>query len=84
MNIDLLLVNPSTNYILDQEYISSRRIEDDMPNQESPPLGIGYMLAVAKNNGFNAKFINMVIKQTAIDWFFGVYRSDKDRCIGRR
>ncbi len=59
--LDLLLVNPSVDYEVDETKILTRRIEDDLPNQESPHLGIAYLLAVAKQNGLTAKFIDMVL-----------------------
>ncbi|OGN87270.1 MAG: hypothetical protein A2158_02660 [Chloroflexi bacterium RBG_13_46_14] len=51
----------------DREKIQARRIEGGTPNQESPPLGIGYLLAVAKQNGITAKFIDMVAEGMSVD-----------------
>lgn len=65
--IDLLLINPSVSYKTDQEKILARRIEEGTPNQESPPLGIAYLLAIAKQNGLNAKFIDMVTDYISVD-----------------
>ena len=65
--LDFLLINPSVSYKADQKKILARRIEDGAPNQESPPLGIAYLLAAAKQNGLNAKFIDMVADGISID-----------------
>jgi len=65
--IDFLLINPSVNYEADREKILARRIQDSTPNQESPPLGIAYLLAAAKNSGIKAKFIDMVTDLISID-----------------
>lgn len=65
--VDLLLINPSVNYEIDQEKILARRIEEGVPNQESPHLGIAYLLAIAKQNGLKAKFIDMVVDGLSIE-----------------
>ena len=65
--LDFLLINPSVSYKTDQEKILARRIAGDTPNQESPPLGIAYLLAAAKQNGLNAKFIDIVAENLSLD-----------------
>lgn len=65
--IDLLLINPSVSYKTDQEKIRARRIEGETPNQESPPLGIAYLLTVAKQDGLTAKYIDMVADGMSTD-----------------
>ena len=53
--IDLLLINPSADYRTDREKILARRIEGGVPNQESAPIGIAYLLAIAKQNGLKSR-----------------------------
>ena len=65
--VDLLLVNPSVNYIKDQKDILARRVEEDVAIQNSPSPGIAYLLSTAKHNNLNAKFIDMVTESISID-----------------
>jgi radical SAM superfamily enzyme YgiQ (UPF0313 family) len=58
--IDLLLIEPSLDFRTDQEFMLSRRIEPDLPRNETPPLGFGYMMAVAARNGLDVKFLDMI------------------------
>jgi radical SAM superfamily enzyme YgiQ (UPF0313 family) len=64
--VDILLVNPSLDVEHDQEKRIALRIDEKIPNQESPPLGIGYLLAVAKQRGFRAQFIDMAVERFSV------------------
>lgn len=46
--LDFLFVNPSLDYKLDENKKLTKRIEKEVANQESPNVGIGYLIAVAK------------------------------------
>lgn len=59
-NLDLLLISPSLDWKSEKKQRETMRIEEDIPNQESLPLNIGYIIAVAKKNGLRVKFIDMV------------------------
>lgn len=65
--LDILLINPSIDYLKDQKEILLRRVEEDVPIADSPSPGIGYLLAIAKQNHLNAKFIDMVAEKVSID-----------------
>lgn len=80
--MDLLLVNPSVDYDVDRGRISTRRIEEDIPNQESPPLGIAYLLAVAKQNGLEAKFVDMVADCISTNELLQYIGEDKPTLVG--
>lgn len=65
--IDLLLINPSFDFEGDLEKLRSLSVESEIPRQQSPHIGIGYLLAIAKCNGLRAKYIDMVAYNVSID-----------------
>ena len=65
--IDILLVNPSLDFEDDCKKRIALRIDEKIPNQESPPLSMGYLLAVAKQHGWKAKLIDMAVEQISVD-----------------
>lgn len=80
--LDLLLVNPSVNYIKDQKDILARRVEEDVAIQNSPPPGIAYLLSTAKHNNLNVKFIDMVAESISIDKLLQYINVFKPMLIG--
>ncbi len=64
--IDILLVNPSLDVERDRQKRLAMRVDKKIPNQESPPLGMGYLLAMAKRNGLRARFIDMGVAQFSV------------------
>jgi len=69
--LDLLMVNPSLDWKLDSNDKVVNRIENGIPNQETPHIGMAYLLAVAKKNGLNAKYIDMVTDSVTVDDLLG-------------
>lgn len=65
--IDILLVNPSLDVEQDRQKRLAMRIDKKIANQESPPLSMGYLLAIAKKHGFRARFIDMGVEQFSVD-----------------
>jgi len=65
--LDLLLVSPTLDFEQAQKKKIAMRIDEKIPNQESPPLGIGYLIAVAKQHGLSASFIDMGVAQFAVE-----------------
>ncbi len=66
-NVDILLVNPSLDVEQDRKKRMAMRIDKKIPNQESPPLGMGYLIAVAKQRGLSAKFIDMGVSHFIVE-----------------
>jgi len=58
--LDLLLINPSLDFGSDREKFRSLSIEDEIPRQQSPHIGMAYLLAVAKSAGLRVKYVDMV------------------------
>ncbi len=80
--MDLLLVNPSINTEVDKAYILSRRINAGVPNQESPPLGMAYLLARAKQLGLKAQFVDMAVTGMSIEDLMTIIRELKPSVVG--
>ena len=80
--VDLLLVNPSVNFEIDQEKILTRRIDKNLGNQESPPLGIAYLLAIARQNDFKTKFLDMVVDGISVEELLKYIRENKPLVVG--
>jgi len=66
-NVDILLVNPSLDVEQDRKKRLAMRVDKKIPNQESPPLGMGYLIAVAKQHGLKAKFIDMGVSHFTVE-----------------
>ena len=73
--LDLLLVNPSMDWERDRQEQIVKRLEETIPNQETPHIGIAYMLAVAKRDGIKARYLDMVMDAITVE--------DLIRCIQR-
>lgn len=80
--MDLLLINPSLDFETDLEKFKSLRVESAVPRQQAPHIGIGYMLAIAKLNGFKAKYIDMVAYEVSIDALLRYIDENKPSLIG--
>lgn len=65
--VDILLVSPTLDFEVERKKRIAMRIDEKIPNQESPPLGIGYLIAVAKRHGLNAGFMDMGAAQFAVE-----------------
>ncbi len=66
-DVDILLVNPSLDVEQDSKKRLAMRIDKKIPNQESPPLGMGYLIAVANQHGLKAKFIDMGVSHFTVE-----------------
>ena len=58
--VDILFVTPSADWETDQRNKIDARIEDGVSNQETPHIGIAYLLAAAKRDGIKAACVDMV------------------------
>jgi len=81
-NLDVLFVYPSYGNITAKEKLRPARISDDIPNQESPHIGIGYLLAVAKKSGIRAKFIDMVFDNFSVDDLIAYVKEHRPALVG--
>jgi len=81
-NIDLLLINPSLDFERDKEELRSLSVESEIPRQQSPHIGIGYLLAIAKRNALQAKYIDMVASGVSINQLLQDINENKPLLIG--
>jgi len=80
--LDLLLINPSLDWQYQKERKIVIRIEQHLPSQETPHIGIAYLLAVAKKNGCRAKYIDMVMDGFSVEELLQYVNKTKPSLIG--
>lgn len=80
--IDVLFINPSIDWKMEQNLKINARIEDSIPNQETPHIGIAYLLAKAKAEGWKAKYIDMVMDGFSVDLLLDFIIKTKPALIG--
>lgn len=80
--LDLLLIFPSLDWEFDREKKIALRINKNIPNQETPHIGMAYLLAVAKRAGLKAKYIDMVMEGFSQDRLLDYVAKTKPRLIG--
>ena len=80
--IDLLLITPSSDYKKRRRELMGRRIEEDIVVQNSPAPGIGYLIAVAKQNNAKVKYIDMIAEYTSIEQLLRYIREQKPALVG--
>ncbi len=64
--LDFLFVFPFVGNSYAQTVVPER-LSEDIPNQESPNIGVGYLAAVAKKAGYKVGFIDMVFDNFTVD-----------------
>jgi radical SAM superfamily enzyme YgiQ (UPF0313 family) len=82
--LDILLINPSLDPNRDQKYFKSLKIQDDVERQQSPYLGIAYMIAVAKEKGLNIKYHDMPSCGVTVEEVLNTIETQKPTVIGIR
>lgn len=79
---DAILVSPSLDSRGEQARMLASRVETDVPNQETPHIGVAYMLAVAKQAGYRVKFVDMVLDGYSPDDLMDLIARAKPRLVG--
>ncbi len=82
MSVDILFVNPSYNGHEERFLSVKKRIEPHIPNQETPHIGIAYLISYAIKHGINAKYIDMIAEEYSIDSLMDIIAKDSPRVIG--
>ncbi|MHC4632097.1 MAG: B12-binding domain-containing radical SAM protein [Planctomycetota bacterium] len=80
--LDLLLINPSLDWQYQRQRKIAVRIEDHLPSQETPHIGIAYLLAVAKKAGYRTKYIDMVMDAFSVEELLQYVAKTKPSLIG--
>ena len=65
----VVFINPSLNYMT-QTSILNKRVDKDIPNQETPHIGIAYLMGALKKNGIKYKYIDLGSEHTISDSLF--------------
>ena len=80
--VDILLINPSLDFKIDKEKRLARRVEGNIPNQESPHIGIAYLIAAAKQKGISFKYFDMLSDEKTIEDIISYIGITKPHLIG--
>ena len=81
-SLDLLLITPSLDWRFERMQKRSIRVEEDTPNQESPPLNIGYIFAAAKKEGLKVRFMDMVTDGIGVEELVEFITRTKPSLVG--
>jgi len=80
--LDLMLINPSTDFKKDKRIIDSLKVNKEVPRQMAAQIGIGYLLSSAKKAGLKAEFIDMVAYETSVNNLLEHIREKEPSVIG--
>jgi len=80
--LHLLLVNPSLDWKTEKRQIIAMRLENSIPNQETPPLNVAYLIASVKRSGFTVKFIDMTVDRYSVEKLLQFCAETKPTLIG--
>lgn len=80
--MDILFIYPSYGSYIEKLRLLPNRISEEVPNQESPNIGMGYLLAVAKRAGLRAVFIDMVFDDYSPEDVVELIKLHKPRMVG--
>jgi len=81
-SLDLLIINPSLDWVFDRERKIASRVEENTPNQETPHIGLAYLLAIAKKEGLRTKYIDMVMDGFSLEQTIDCIAQTKPSLIG--
>ncbi|QWR77117.1 B12-binding domain-containing radical SAM protein [Candidatus Magnetomonas plexicatena] len=82
MSLDILFVSPSLNWQTDLETKISMRVDPDIPNQETPNVGIGYLLSSAKKYGIKAEFVDMIAGGVSVESLVEMVKKKSPKVVG--
>ena len=80
--LDILIINPSMDWIFDRDRKIASRIEENIPNQETPHIGVAYLLAVSKREGLKIKYVDMVMDSFSLEQIIDCVAQTKPALIG--
>lgn len=80
--MDMLLINPTDNWEDAIRKIIATRIEDKIPNQQTPHMGVAYLMGVAKRHGLNLRYINMELDRVDVDSVLELIVREKPSIVG--
>ncbi len=81
MSLDLLLVNPSLDFERDKAYLESLKVDEDIARQDSPHIGIAYLIASAKKEGISSKYVDMT-HGASVEELLNLIEKEKPSIVG--
>lgn len=81
-DLDVLFVNPSMDWVYSQKQKIVMRVENDIPNQETPNIGIAYLMATCKMKGYKSKYVDMVMDSVSVEELLKIVNKQKPSLIG--
>lgn len=80
--LDFLFINPCANINSERERKEKMKINEKVPRQEPPHMGMGYMMAVAKKEGIKTKFIDMAAYEQIPENIVNLVKKFNPRIVG--
>jgi len=80
--LDLLLVYPAVDAEKYRKYFDTLQIDKGVPRQIAPHAGMAYILAVAKQHGIRAKFVNMFAEDVSPAKLLSYVETLRPRVVG--
>ncbi len=81
-DLDVLFVNPSLDWVYNQNQKKAMRVENNIPNQETPNIGIAYLMAACKIKGYRSKYIDMVMDSFSVEELLMIVDKMKPSLVG--
>lgn len=82
MSLDLLIVTPCLDWEDAEKKRMAMRIEESIPNQESPPIGAAYIMAMVEQHGFSARYLNMAVERCGTRDLLAIIETTRPAVVG--
>jgi len=80
--IDLLIIKPSEDCFEDKKRTIEKRLEENLPNQESPNIGVAYIIANVKKHNLTVEYIDMEAYSISIEKLIKIIKDKNPILIG--
>jgi anaerobic magnesium-protoporphyrin IX monomethyl ester cyclase len=80
-NCEIIFINPALN-TMTKPKINSKRVDKSIPNQETPHIGIAYLMSALKMNDISFEYVDLGVKETLEDDFYSYIEEKKPLFIG--
>lgn len=81
-NLDILIVSPTIDIERVVKSQEERKIEKNISLNESPSIGIGYLLSSLEKQSIKAKHIDMIANKYTVDDLLGFISEELPRVVG--
>ena len=80
--LDILFVKPCVNLNAERFRKDKMKIAESIQRQQSPHMGMGYLLAISKQEGINADYIDMAAYETSVDNLLKIVEDTNPLVVG--